>query len=32
MEQARVKYPQLGYRDCALAAVKGADLVLHLTE
>ena len=32
MEQARVKYPQLGYRDCALSAVKGADLVLHLTE
>src|SRR5664280_2019752 len=23
MEQARVKYPQLGYRDCALAAGQG---------
>jgi UDPglucose 6-dehydrogenase len=32
MDNARVKYPQLGYRESALAAVKGADLVLHLTE
>jgi UDPglucose 6-dehydrogenase len=32
MENARVKHPELGYRDSALEAAKGADLVLHLTE
>ena len=32
MPNARVAYPHLGYRDSALAACKGADLVLHLTE
>jgi UDPglucose 6-dehydrogenase len=32
MANAREKYPQLGYRDSALEAAKGADLVLHLTE
>jgi UDPglucose 6-dehydrogenase len=32
MDNARVKHPELGYRDSALAAAKGAELVLHLTE
>ena len=32
MDNAREKYPELGYRPSALAAAKGADLVLHLTE
>ncbi len=32
MDNCRVKHPELGYRDSALAAAKGADLVLHLTE
>ena len=32
MDNARVLHPQLGYRDSALEAAKGADLVLHLTE
>jgi UDPglucose 6-dehydrogenase len=32
MDNARVKYPELGYRDSALDAAKGADLVLLLTE
>ncbi len=32
MDNARIKYPELGYRDSALVAAKGADLVLHLTE
>ena len=32
MENAKIKCPQLGYRDSALDAAKGADLVLHLTE
>jgi UDPglucose 6-dehydrogenase len=32
MENAKVKCPQLGYRESALEAAKGADLVLHLTE
>jgi len=32
MDNARMKYPELGYRDSALEAAKGADLVLHLTE
>jgi UDPglucose 6-dehydrogenase len=32
MENARIKYPELGYRDSAVGAAKGADLVLLLTE
>ncbi len=32
MDNCRVKHPELGYRESALAAAKGADLVLHLTE
>jgi len=32
MNNARVKHPELGYRNGALAAAKGADVVLHLTE
>jgi UDPglucose 6-dehydrogenase len=32
MENARRKHPELGYRDSALSAAKGAELVLHLTE
>ena len=32
MENAKIKCPQLGYRNSALDAAKGADLVLHLTE
>jgi UDPglucose 6-dehydrogenase len=32
MENARVKHPELGYRESALDAARGADLVLHLTE
>ena len=32
MDNARVKHPELGYRDCALEAAKHADIVLHLTE
>jgi UDPglucose 6-dehydrogenase len=32
MDNARLKYPELGYRDTTLDAVKGADLVLVLTE
>ncbi|MFP5373095.1 MAG: UDP-glucose dehydrogenase family protein, partial [Actinomycetes bacterium] len=32
MDNARIKYPELGYRDSALAAAKGADRVLLLTE
>ena len=32
MDNARVKHPELGYRDSALGAAKGADIVLHLTE
>ncbi|MCY7365176.1 MAG: UDP-glucose/GDP-mannose dehydrogenase family protein, partial [Frankiaceae bacterium] len=32
MDNARVLHPQLGYRDSALDAAKGADVVLHLTE
>jgi len=32
MENARVLHPELGYRETALDAAKGADLVLHLTE
>jgi len=32
MDNARVLHPELGYRDSALDAARGADLVLHLTE
>ena len=32
MDNCRQKHPELGYRDTALDAAKGADLVLHLTE
>jgi UDPglucose 6-dehydrogenase len=32
MDNARIKYPELGYRDSAIDAAKGADLVLLLTE
>jgi UDPglucose 6-dehydrogenase len=32
MDNARIKYPELGYRYSAEAAAKGADLVLVLTE
>ncbi len=32
MDNARVKHPELGYRESAVAAARGADLVLHLTE
>ena len=32
MDNARVKHPELGYRDTAIEAAKGADIVLHLTE
>ena len=32
MDNARVKHPELGYRDSAVEAARGADIVLHLTE
>ena len=32
MDNARVRNPELGYRDSAVEAAKGADIVLHLTE
>jgi UDPglucose 6-dehydrogenase len=32
MPNARQVFPTLGYADSALAAVRGADVVLHLTE
>ncbi|MFD4376874.1 UDP-glucose dehydrogenase family protein [Streptomyces sp. NPDC058486] len=32
MDNARKVFPTLGYADSALAAVRGADVVLHLTE
>ncbi len=32
MANARLKHPELGYRDSAVEAARGADLVLHLTE
>jgi UDPglucose 6-dehydrogenase len=32
MDNARVKHPELGYRESAVDAAKAADLVLHLTE
>ncbi|NEE42336.1 UDP-glucose 6-dehydrogenase, partial [Streptomyces sp. SID7982] len=32
MDNARRLFPTLGYADSALEAVRGADVVLHLTE
>ncbi len=32
MDNARRKHPELGYRESAIDAARGADLVLHLTE
>ncbi|MFG3010558.1 UDP-glucose dehydrogenase family protein [Streptomyces cinerochromogenes] len=32
MDNARKVFPTLGYADSALSAVRGADIVLHLTE
>jgi UDPglucose 6-dehydrogenase len=32
MANAKLKHPELGYRASAVEALKGADLVLHLTE
>ncbi|MEU2045989.1 UDP binding domain-containing protein, partial [Streptomyces albidoflavus] len=32
MDNARRIFPTLGYADSALEAVRGADVVLHLTE
>ncbi|MFP5218314.1 MAG: UDP-glucose dehydrogenase family protein [Actinomycetes bacterium] len=32
MDNAKVMHPELGYRDSAIDAAKGVDLVLHLTE
>ena len=32
MANARIKHPELGYRDSAVDAARGADVVLHLTE
>jgi len=32
MDNARVRNPELGYRNSAIDAAKGADIVLHLTE
>ncbi len=32
MDNARVKHPELGYRESAVEAARGADIVLHLTE
>jgi UDPglucose 6-dehydrogenase len=32
MANAKVKHPELGYRDSAIDAARGADVVLHLTE
>ncbi len=32
MNNARVKVPELGYRESAVEAARGADIVLHLTE
>jgi UDPglucose 6-dehydrogenase len=32
MDNARRLFPTLGYADSALAAVRNADIVLHLTE
>ncbi|MGZ6793558.1 MAG: UDP binding domain-containing protein, partial [Mycobacteriales bacterium] len=32
MANARAKHPELGYRESAVEAARGADVVLHLTE
>ena len=32
MDNARVMHPELGYRESAVDAARGADIVLHLTE
>jgi UDPglucose 6-dehydrogenase len=32
MDNSRVKHPELGYRESAVEAARGADVVLHLTE
>ncbi len=32
MDNARIKHPEIGYRDSAVEAARGADIVLHLTE
>ena len=32
MNNARLKHPELGYRESAVDAARGADIVLHLTE
>jgi len=32
MDNARARCPELGYRESALEAARGADIVLHLTE
>ena len=32
MNNARLKHPELGYRQSAVDAARGADIVLHLTE
>jgi UDPglucose 6-dehydrogenase len=32
MANARLKHPELGYRDSGVEAARGADVVLHLTE
>ena len=32
MDNARLKHPELGYRQTAVDAARGADIVLHLTE
>jgi len=32
MDNARIKHPELGYRESAVEAARGADVVLHLTE
>ena len=32
MDNARVLHPELGYRENAVEAARGADIVLHLTE
>ncbi|MCW2673056.1 MAG: UDP-glucose 6-dehydrogenase [Frankiales bacterium] len=32
MENAKLKHPELGYRESAVDAARGADIVLHLTE
>ena len=32
MDNARIKHPEIGYRESAVEAARGADIVLHLTE